>query len=192
MDIIDGTPVIDIKPYIEEYDNPKLHGLSLPLPDNDPIKANPSLIDDSNIGIQLDESVPSAKSEDESKTCESQNFEIKEASWIKNADSNLHLNVRFTPTADNQLSNLIRFQNRTNNENDGNNEKFLNKFEAFKESIYQILSADPRSSYRRNKCQDRLYFLIIDFVKLTCWFDEDTNTVEVLKVNEEMTFWNDF
>lgn len=176
MDIIDGTPILDIKPYIEEYDNPKMHGSFLTLPGQDLIKVH----------SEFDDSAPSAKSEDEGKICEHQNFEVKEAFWIKNADTSLHLNVRFTPTAENQLLNLLRFQNHENNENHGNNGKFLNKIETFKESVYQILSADPRSSYRRNKCQDRLYFLTVDLVKLTCWFDEDDNTVEVLKVNEEL------
>ena len=51
-----------------------------------------------------------------------------------------------------------------------------------KQAIVNLLEADPRSVYRRNKCVDRLYFFTIDSIHITAWFDIESNFVEVLKV----------
>ena len=56
-------------------------------------------------------------------------------------------------------------------------------------AICDILTADPRSNYRRDKCRDRLYYFSVDNANVTCWFDfdfeaaeEKTEIVEVLKI----------
>ena len=48
------------------------------------------------------------------------------------------------------------------------------------QAITDILRADPRSVYRRNCCQDKLYSFSIDTINVTCKFEE--STVEVLRV----------
>ena len=50
-------------------------------------------------------------------------------------------------------------------------------------AIVNILECDPRSSYRRKQCQDRLYYFTVDEVHVTCWFDGDA--VEVVKVQPQ-------
>ncbi|ESO05036.1 hypothetical protein HELRODRAFT_78112, partial [Helobdella robusta] len=45
--------------------------------------------------------------------------------------------------------------------------------ESIKQAIIDVLSSDPRSSYRRNRCKDKLYYFTIDNVHVTCWFDDD-------------------
>lgn len=59
---------------------------------------------------------------------------------------------------------------------------FLRSAGEARRAISDILSEDPRSTYRRNKCQDRLYFCIVDVMHVTSWFDEVDNKCEVLRV----------
>ncbi|KAJ7380275.1 hypothetical protein OS493_010991 [Desmophyllum pertusum] len=56
----------------------------------------------------------------------------------------------------------------------------LSSPEEAKQAITDILKADPRSVYRRNRCQDQLYRFSIDTMNVTCKFEE--STVEVLRV----------
>lgn len=58
--------------------------------------------------------------------------------------------------------------------------EMLSSPEEAKQAIVDILKADPRSVYRRNRCQDQLYHLSIDTINVTCKFEE--STVEVLRV----------
>ena len=56
----------------------------------------------------------------------------------------------------------------------------LSSPEEAKQAITDILRADPRSVYRRNCCQDKLYSFSIDTMNVTCKFKE--STAEVLRV----------
>lgn len=58
--------------------------------------------------------------------------------------------------------------------------EFFKNWSELKEAITSILSADPRSTYRRNSCSDRLYFFPLDNAHITCWFRDDL--AEVLMV----------
>jgi len=58
--------------------------------------------------------------------------------------------------------------------------EMLSSPEEAKQAITDILRADPRSVYRRNCCQDKLYSFSIDTMNVTCKFEE--STVEVLRV----------
>lgn len=59
--------------------------------------------------------------------------------------------------------------------------ELLSSPEEAKRAIVDILKADPRSVYRRNRCQDQLYRFSIDTMNVTCKFD-DSAVVEVLQV----------
>lgn len=96
------------------------------------------------------------------------------ASWIKNPPVKKLL-VRFTPHAQSQLA---RFS-QTAAENEYKFDFLKNSVEA-QAAIEDILHADPRSVYRRQSCQDSLYFFTIDCVHVTCWFDDDF--VEVVRI----------
>lgn len=58
--------------------------------------------------------------------------------------------------------------------------EMLSSSEEAKQAIADILKADPRSVYRRNRCQDQLYHFSIDTMNVTCRFEE--SVVEVLQV----------
>jgi hypothetical protein len=49
---------------------------------------------------------------------------------------------------------------------------FLTEEPDIRRAIVSVLSEDPRSVYRREKCADSLYFFTVDRVHVTCWFDQ--------------------
>ena len=125
-DLIDGTPVVDIKPYIPDYDVPRV------IPDS---------------------------AEDDS---------IRVPEWINKNDQNLR--VLFTNRA---REDLAKFGS-----------EFplcdLNSIAELKKAIEDILEADPRSIYRREKKEDQLYYFNVDKAHCTAWFDGDK--AEVLRI----------
>uniref|UniRef100_A0A672YR45 TsaA-like domain-containing protein n=1 Tax=Sphaeramia orbicularis TaxID=375764 RepID=A0A672YR45_9TELE len=58
--------------------------------------------------------------------------------------------------------------------------KFLHSSEEAAAAIRGVLSADPRSVYRRTRCRDRLFFFTLDTADITCWFGH--GFVEVLQL----------
>jgi hypothetical protein len=133
LDLLDQTPIIDIKPYIPQYDIPKTI--------SDTVQDNPEEL-------------------------ETEQDQVKVPSWISDKDKCLE--VSFTPRA------LQSF--------DGLQLESLNSVKDLKEAIRDVLSEDPRSNYRRDKCSDRLYYFNVDNVKVTCWFDNEV--AEVLKLSQ--------
>ncbi|XP_040818970.1 tRNA (adenine(37)-N6)-methyltransferase isoform X3 [Ochotona curzoniae] len=113
IDMIHGTPVLDIKPYIADYDSPQ----SLVVPVGDCESRN-------------DQQMPEPPSQ-----CDG----VGQASF-----------------------------------------KYFRSAKEAKCAIEAVLAADPRSVYRRQLCQDRLFFFTVDVAHVTCWFGEDF--VEVLRV----------
>ena len=138
-DMIDGTPILDLKPYLPSYDCPLTEAEE----------------DNSNT------------SKDSAGT----------PSWIKMADE-VKLTVRFTPTAQSQLTQFSH-----NSTDPKYRLEFMESAEELQLALIKILSADPRSVYRSTKCSDRLYYFTVDKAHVTCWFDDDDNVVEILKVN---------
>ena len=140
--MIDGTPILDIKPYIPDYDCPN--------------------------------QVKEASGDDENELANEKDDKdtVKVPDWITNRSSSL--TVLFTERA---LKDLKKFSR--------NSFEFplehLNSWTELKSSVSEILGADPRSVYRRDKCGDKLYYLSVDLAHFTVWFDED-NVAEVLKV----------
>jgi len=107
-DLIDGTPILDIKPFIQSYD--------------DPMQNNNNNNSDSS----------------ENKTS------IFEPSWVKRQNFP-DLKVDLTETAWNQLNKLeLKMYG-------DNKQKFLS-------TLIELLKADPRSVYRKDKTSDRLFF----------------------------------
>ena len=130
IDIIEGTPIIDIKPYIPTYDSLNERKLT---------------------GESSGDTI---------------NKEVKIADWI---GKNTSIQVNLTPRALTDIENIEANNNFTTN---------------LVKSITSILIEDPRSNYRRQKCEDRLYYLPIENFKATVWFDEHTSptTAEVLRI----------
>ena len=96
------------------------------------------------------------------------------ADWISEPNVK-QLYVRFTPSAEQQLN---MFSETC--QNDLHKLHFLKSTTQAREAIISILHEDPRSTYRRKKCVDNLYYFTVDILHVTCWFDEDI--VEVVRI----------
>ncbi|KAG8196857.1 hypothetical protein JTE90_027569 [Oedothorax gibbosus] len=166
LDLLNGTPVLDIKPYIPAYDVP--------------------YVPQSNVLGQLDSDRPDLKNEcegsshannveevatEDSTTLSKQinNDHCNVATYLKNLPG--HLNVTFTNRA---LDDLVLITAKDN---------CVYSYSEAKEVISEVLRNDPRSVYRKQKCSDRLYYFSINILHVTCWFDD--NIAEVLRVKFE-------
>ena len=96
----------------------------------------------------------------------------KAATWIGTPPIK-QLRVRFTPNAEIQLGQFLSYSVDPEC-------RFLRDVDSLKRAIVDILQADPRSTYRRKKCDDKLYFFVLDRVHVTTWFDD--TCVEVVRV----------
>ena len=121
--------MLDIKPYIPDYDDPTKR-------------------------VQEDDSIST---------------DVSTPQWINNSEENL--NVTFTPKALSGLRSIPRCP-------DG-----FDPPDQLPRAIQDILRGDPRSVYRRNRCDDRLYFFSVGGAKCTAWFDG--GVAEVIKVEAE-------
>ncbi|XP_059903525.1 tRNA (adenine(37)-N6)-methyltransferase isoform X1 [Gadus macrocephalus] len=101
------------------------------------------------------------------------------ATWIR-APPVGNLEVRFTPHALSELAKFIPPQHSDPTGNYCPRFKFLRSQEEALAAIRAVLSADPRSIYRRSRCEDRLFFFTLDTADITCWFGP--GFAEVLRV----------
>nr|XP_019584750.1 PREDICTED: tRNA (adenine(37)-N6)-methyltransferase isoform X3 [Rhinolophus sinicus] len=96
--------------------------------------------------------------------------------WVREAPV-ATLEVRFTPHAEMDLGHLS---------SDGDPDvgqasfKYFQSAKEARRAIESVLSADPRSVYRRKFCQDRLFYFTIDMAHVTCWFGD--GFAEVLRI----------
>eukprot|EP00730_Choanoeca_flexa_P018342 TRINITY_DN8910_c0_g1_i3.p1 TRINITY_DN8910_c0_g1~~TRINITY_DN8910_c0_g1_i3.p1 ORF type:complete len:408 (+),score=93.90 TRINITY_DN8910_c0_g1_i3:183-1406(+) len=99
VDLVDGTPILDVKPYLPFFDNP---------------------------GSQ-----------------------VRIAPWVVEAKQK-RLEVTYTTRAQEQLDALVPEL------------EFFESGDAYKQAVEHILAADPRSNYRRERCQDKAYAFTLD------------------------------
>lgn len=159
IDIVDGTPVLDIKPYVAAYDMPQ---------------DSPSDAGDSSLLLQK-----------EDKPCnilpdgagiERSDKSVYAADWLAKCDNDSQLKVEFT---DRSLRQLSLFHSDCAGDS-AYKLQFLQNTSEAEQAITDVLIGDPRSAYRRKSCADRLYYFICDSMHITCWFDE--TIAEVLKI----------
>lgn len=151
VDIVNGTPILDIKPYIHEYDTPSMGtGVAASTEHSDVSGMRGDNFNDS-----------------------SHNTTVQSATWLKDKESCI-TEVQFTSRAQQQLD---RFRHSSDLEY---GLTFLKTACEAKKAITDILMADPRSTYRRRVCTDRLYYFTVDNIHVSCWFDE--HIAEVVKV----------
>ncbi|XP_076003970.1 tRNA (adenine(37)-N6)-methyltransferase isoform X1 [Genypterus blacodes] len=101
------------------------------------------------------------------------------AGWIREPPV-ASLQVRFTPQAQRELTEFLPTQYSGSPQSDGPRFKFLQSAEEAAAAIRGVLSADPRSVYRRTRCSDRLFYFTLDTADITCWFGQ--GFAEVLQV----------
>jgi len=176
IDLVDGTPILDIKPYIPEYDKPVINVASFVTTEasNGPCSA-------ANDGIQLQAS-ESLKSDTTSESIEKDSDvsgvdllpsiePVKTAGWLDNPPV-ATLQVKFSREAEKQLT-MFKCANDITPHSSMWQVTTLPSLDAARQSITQILKEDPRSVYRRNKCTSDVYKMSIDNLNITCSFKGD-------------------
>ncbi|XP_050012002.1 tRNA (adenine(37)-N6)-methyltransferase [Alexandromys fortis] len=98
--------------------------------------------------------------------------------WVKEAPA-ASLQVRFTPHAEMDLRKL------SSGDAGQVSFKYFQSAEEARCAIEALLSADPRSVYRRKLCQDRLFFFTVDTAHVTCWFGQGFAEVLQIKLASE-------
>ncbi len=145
-DLIDGTPVLDVKPFLPHIDKPRSV--------NGEAKAS-----------EIEALIPA---------------------WLASTvDTEEPLHVAYTGRAQCMLTKIFEDERSVES-----HYKTMDSFQAF---LGEILAGDPRSLYRKDKCSDRLYFLELDGLHVTAWFDEDeqgNELAEVLRVRVLYRFSN--
>ncbi|XP_021914680.1 tRNA (adenine(37)-N6)-methyltransferase-like isoform X2 [Zootermopsis nevadensis] len=187
VDMVDGTPVLDIKPYIPQYDNPlhcetsNLRYLDGREAEDEPMMTSPG---DANLSPVISKAQParpeSRIGEREAPDGEegarpslvplvgiqNERTQVRIPSWITQPP--LHkLKVTFSDRAKAQLENIER-----ETENGENPET----------SIQTILQEDPRSVYLRERWGNQFYTFLICNLHVSCKFDDSAHTVTVFQV----------
>ncbi|XP_067886642.1 tRNA (adenine(37)-N6)-methyltransferase [Heterodontus francisci] len=98
------------------------------------------------------------------------------ATWIKQPPV-ASLQVRFTPHAEMDLE---QFQASGGTDPGKASLNYFQSVEEAKSAIVAVLSADPRSTYRRNQCRDMLFYFTVDTAHITTWFGDDF--AEILRI----------
>ena len=195
IDILDGTPVLDIKPYIPIYDS--VTELSPAIAQeagtidgvNSKLQTTPCLADLA-VNPMVTNIVPALipcfgdgnsecvnKAGDQDSKSLSQNVKI--ASWIQQPPIS-PLSVTFSAIA---LKNLEKFHTKNEEIKSGDERyklEFFTSATEVKDAIRRILEEDPRSNHRRNNCTNEIYHLTVDNVNVSCMFHG--RSVEVISV----------
>lgn len=201
VDLVDGTPVLDIKPFIPLYDTPggveeeayveeECDELPTDLTNNE----EDELVNSSPVNVpraakfsdkfEEEESAPrSSKISKEDCDRVGEPVEVRVPGWVGDPDEvrvpswvgdpDEDLRVTFTPQAMSDLAELDVTQVCS----------WLASKEEVRGAVVDLLRADPRSVYRKNSCSDRLYFTTVDKVHVTAWYDPRRGGVmEVLRM----------
>ncbi|KAA0201433.1 hypothetical protein HAZT_HAZT003481 [Hyalella azteca] len=190
VDLLDGTPILDIKPFIPAYDNPVSHDDSSlrvlartgsSCSDSD-LKASNKVPYDSKstcttVALSSSQQMKNAalmgqvlqELEDQTQVC------VRTAQWLQDAQQR-SLNVVVNPVAEKQL---LRFS--SNAEKEEFRLKFTKDSSGLRNLIVSSVGSDVRSHYRRAHCPDLLYHYCVDCVRVTAVFLGD-DQVEILRV----------
>nr|XP_057934460.1 tRNA (adenine(37)-N6)-methyltransferase [Doryrhamphus excisus] len=234
IDMIEGTPVLDIKPYIPDYDSPCTRisidckscqssadqSDCIPLSPNQPtegllnVKDVKSVAETPNLdGCKFPNSLTEPGDtlamleemkaylnqsdlyqgscdhkhgasdlqgpEQDQRPCYREEAYSTIAGWIREPPVS-SLEVRFTPHAERELAEFLPTGQPGPPKSDRPRFKFLHSSQEAATAIRGVLSADPRSVYRRTRCKDKLFFFTLDTADITCWFGQ--GFVEVLQV----------
>lgn len=196
IDLIDGTPVLDLKPYIPQYDSvgdnmnslcdgndkdEEIHVLEAGMEEvSDETAAvipgldENAIEDPHNLPYECQKQHHAIRDKHKSEfntsgELKNDNFKVKVPEWV--GDPKDDLIVGFTDRALKDLETL-----------DETKLEWLESRCQLKNAITEILVQDPRSVYRRHECSDRLYYTQVDTAHVTAWFDDTVNTVEVLRI----------
>lgn len=160
-DMVDETPVIDIKPYIPAYDGPQKNQSNPGTPTRS-MREDPEGEEDDEEIAQTFNKAASVSSQPDPATDADTSASVKVPSWI---DGKKPLEVSFSDGAMQQIEELN-----------------INR-----KTIAEILQQDPRSVYVREKFSSQIYNFQVDGNNVICKFDDVKGSVNVLQVRKSMT-----
>ncbi|KAL1459891.1 hypothetical protein WDU94_011841 [Cyamophila willieti] len=167
VDMLDGTPVLDIKPYIPQYDDPYSQyydqnaAMSPRIQINDVERDPPD-------GAEGEGSGSSASAFPVSPS--NKKVVVDVPSWIKSPPV-AQLNVLFEDRARAQLESIAAADPCKESSN-------------VETTIRNILREDPRSVYVRKRFKNQFYTFQIDSLHVSCKFNDDEKSVLVYRVNK--------
>lgn len=182
-DMVDGTPVLDIKPYIPYYDAPSLSvdsGTFGDLKDRKPTKglANP-WIGRSSAGPH-ENSLDFYDSRQEPDGEES-DLELYGAAGFS-GNSGIGGDAMLPPPSAVRVPNWVVASHRLSVSFNEHAEAQLKELQVEKQCIVDILEADPRSVYLRTKYGSQIFTFQLREVTVTCKFDDKAGSVTVVQV----------
>ena len=175
VDLVDGTPVLDIKPYIPAYDNPADHS---------------------------QETGTLRETGGKDSRCQSKASLVRVPPWIDSRGTP-SIEVEISEEAERKLSlfqcqpsmaNLSNYKFRPSIEVEPANKELpyiLHTFSSVsdaREAIVEVLKQDPRSVYRREKCSREPYKFSIDNLNITCEFTDGKAQVMDIQPKEKRTY----
>ncbi|KOB68088.1 Nef-associated protein 1 [Operophtera brumata] len=188
VDMVNGTPVLDVKPYIPQYDHPSSIG---DLSDRPPTEGTADEVHTStNLSIEDGVSpppgvpfqeVPSPGVQTSPPDSVASLLGTRQHNERGAPDGQEHL-IQTTPTADNQttvrvaswISNPpaqvfeVTFTSEAYNRL---TELIGHRAETFKTNIQSLLSEDPRSHYVRTRYPDHEFSCVLEDLSISCLFD---------------------
>ncbi|XP_034650576.1 tRNA (adenine(37)-N6)-methyltransferase [Drosophila subobscura] len=180
-DMVDGTPVLDIKPYIPYYDAP---ALSI---DSGMFGACEPLQSINNFGLVAGRAsaVPNETSLDfydsrQEPDGEESDLELYGAAGY--AGNNMSSDAILPPPSAVRVPNWVVASHRLSVCFNEHAEAQLKELQVEKQCIVEILEADPRSVYLRTKYGSQIFTFQLSEVTVTCKFDDKAATVTVVQV----------
>ncbi|XP_065213747.1 tRNA (adenine(37)-N6)-methyltransferase [Planococcus citri] len=173
VDMLDGTPVLDIKPYIPQYDNPLNLGHTC--------NSTDTLRDRLSVGEPLDDCVRMPREAPDGEECGSADDGAKPPAHSAFTEEQIRVPQWISEPINSQLT--VTFKERANSYLDspectdetGSSENLRN-------TITRILEEDPRSVYVRERYSNQFYTFLIDDHHVSCKFDDTNHSVQVYKI----------
>lgn len=185
VDMLNGTPVLDIKPYIPLYDNPNfshesgyksatlIHSAS----DYNEYVENPDECIDPAVDLrEAPDGEERSSVENSTSEVSSPNQRVKVPDWITNPIV-YEVAVTFNDKA---IANLedIKESIEHSEQTDGDV-----GVDDIKKMISDVLSQDPRSVYVRERYSNQFYTFLIGKYHVSCKFDDNNHAVQVYRIN---------
>ncbi|XP_016990520.1 tRNA (adenine(37)-N6)-methyltransferase isoform X1 [Drosophila rhopaloa] len=180
-DMVDGTPVLDIKPYIPHYDAPSLSVDSGTLGDGKPGSQLKFLPRTGRSSVGPHENSLDFYDSRQEPDGEESDLELYGAAGFT-GNAGIGANAILPPPCAVRVPNWVVASNRLNVNFNEHAEAQLKELQVEKQCIVNILEADPRSVYLRTKYGSQIFTFQLREVTVTCKFDDKAATVTVVQV----------
>jgi len=188
VDMIDGTPILDVKPYIPIYDNPSQsafvdheskHVEKEEIPESNSTNVVKDITTEDQICQRDGEGVIEDNINPSNEPSTSDSIEKRLQPKIEDLESSYTPGWIGDPEDDLQVCFTARSLTDLHTIQISQSQLIKDKVELLS-IIREVLRSDPRSIYRKNRCSDRLYYTTVDNVHVSAWFDSRHDLMEVL------------